>query len=419
VTSGTATGGFFRSRWVDRPSGVEERSPDELPAGFRAAGVACGIKSSGALDLGLLVCDSDEAVSAARFTRNALVAAPVTVSRRSDPSRFRAVVVNSGNANVSDGRRGLAVAQSMSEAAGAGLSLEPDRVGVASTGVIGVGLPRENVLRGVDAALAALGPDAGEFAQAIMTTDRTRKYATLELNVSGGTVRLSAQAKGAGMISPSFATMLCFAETDVLIDTAALDRLLGRAVARSFERASVDGQLSTNDSVFMIASGASGVQIKPGSDDERIFTQALDCLFEQLAIEMVADGEGATRVARLEVAGAAGATEPVARAVANSPLVRCALYGGDPNFGRMLQAAGQALADGPDFELDLAIEEIEVARANNAVDLDDASQGRLRQAMQEPEVQIRLRIGPGDEASDIYFSDLGHEYIRINSEYAS
>jgi glutamate N-acetyltransferase/amino-acid N-acetyltransferase len=230
-------------------------------------------------------------------------------------------------------------------------------------------------------------------------------------------VRLSAQAKGAGMISPWFATMLCFVETDAELDHTTLERLLDAALERSFERITVDGQLSTNDSVFAFASGDSGVTVQPGADDERTFAEALDALLLQLAIEIVADGEGATRVAKLEVTGSAGATEPVARAVANSPLVKAALFGGDPNWGRILAAAGQALPDLPGIELDLAIEGIEVAKRSVAVQLDDGDRSRLDEAMTGAEVELALGFADGAEQSQIFFSDLSHEYVRINAEY--
>jgi glutamate N-acetyltransferase/amino-acid N-acetyltransferase len=409
---------FFRSRWVDRPHGASELERDDLPTGFCAAGVACGIKSSGELDLGLVVCDRDEAVSAARFTRNALVAASVAVSRRAELSRLRAVVANSGNANVSNGEAGLAVAEEMARNAARGLDVSAARVGVASTGVIGVGLERSPVLEGIPGALEALAPRAGEFAHSIMTTDRWPKYATVELALSAGSVRLSVQAKGAGMVSPSFATMLCFIETDAVVDVHTLERLLDAAIERSFERISVDGQLSTNDSVFMISSGASGVNVAAGSDDEQVFAQALDALLKQLALEIVADGEGATRVARLVVRGATGATEPVARSVANSPLVKCALYGADPNWGRILQAAGQALPDAGPVVFDVMVEDVVVAHEGVAVSLDDRERTRLVSAMHAPELELRLSFASGGEESEIYFCDLGHEYVRINSEYS-
>ncbi len=413
-------GSFFRSRWVDSPDGVEVLDPGPLPAGFRAAGIACGMKPSGRLDLGLLACDSDDATSAALFTRNAIVAAPVQVARTRELDRLRAVVVNSGIANVGDGDRGLEVARAMVSSAAAALGLEPERMGVASTGVIGVGLDRDTVVSGIERIAGELSPGGGEvFAEAIMTTDRWAKQGSLAVALSGGTVRLCAQAKGAGMISPSFATMLCFVETDAAIDAVTLDRLLRAAVERSFERTSVDGQLSTNDSVFCFASGAAGVAVAAGTGDELAFAAALDALLRQLALEIVADGEGAERVARLLVRGSIEGVDLVARAVANSPLVKCALHGADPNWGRILAAAGQAVPDVDPSGVHLYIEDVQVASGSSAVALDDAARTRLEEAMAAPEVELRLDVARGGEEVEIFFCDLGHGYVSLNSEYST
>ena len=227
-----------------------------------------------------------------------------------------------------------------------------------------------------------------------MTSDRWPKRASLEVALERGPVRLCAQAKGAGMLSPNFATMLCFVQTDAAVDAVTLDRLLRAGVERSFERVSVDGQLSTNDSVFAIAGGASGVPVEPGSDDERAFAAAFDALLRQLAVEMVADGEGAERVARLVVQGAVEAVDPVARAVANSPLVKCALHGRDPNWGRILQAAGQAVPDADLSQLELYIDGVHVANAGGAVALAEDGQRRLRGAMSRRRGGHAARAGP-------------------------
>ena len=258
-------GTFFRSRWVDAPAAITELERGVLPRGFRASGLACGIKPSRRLDIGVVACDGD-ATSAAMFTRNALVAAAVELSREADLSRLRAVVVNSGNANVGTKEQGRAVAEAMADAVADELGVQRRRVGVASTGVIGVPLDMEAVSGGARRAAAELSEDGGaRFSEAIMTSDRWPKRASLEVSLGGGPVRLCAQAKGAGMLSPSFATMLCFVQTDALVDATTLDRLLRAGVERSFERVSVDGQLSTNDSVFAIAGGAAGVSVGPGS----------------------------------------------------------------------------------------------------------------------------------------------------------
>lgn len=413
-------GTFFRSRWVDAPAGVSELDSGSLPGGFRASGLACGIKPSRRLDIGVVTCDADAATSAALFTRNALVAAAVEVSREADLDRLRAVVVNSGNANAATEEQGLAVAQAMIETVAGALGVERTRVGVASTGVIGVPLDLDVVSEGARRAVAELSESGGAaFSEAIMTSDRWPKRAALELQLASGTVRLCAQAKGAGMLSPNFATMLCFVQTDAVVDAATLDRLLRAAVERSFERVSVDGQLSTNDSVFAIAGGASGVRVEPGDDDERTFAAALDALLRQLAVEMVADGEGAERVARLVVRGAVEAVDPVARAVANSPLVKCALHGRDPNWGRILQAAGQAVPDADLSRLELYIDGVHVANAGGAVPLAADGQRRLANAMSQGEVDMRLELTADGEETEIFFCDLGPEYVRFNSEYTT
>ena len=406
---------FFRSRWVDAPAHVEELEPTALPKAFRAAGVAAGLEPEGP-DLGLLGSGAGETVSAARFTTNARVGAPVIASREADTGRLRVVVANSAHANVGDGQRGLDTARATQALAAELLGVDPGQVGLASTGVIGTRLPREPLLAGVRAAVEQLGPDAEAFSRAIITSDRAPKRACLEVALSGGGVRLSAQAKGAGMISPRFATMLCFVETDAAMSADTIDLLTGVTVKRSFDRITVDGQLSTSDTVFALASGASGVSVEPESADELRFGEAMDALLRQLAIEMVADGEGAGRVGRIVVRGGAEVVEPVARAVANSPLVKTALHGGDPNFGRILQAAGMAYPPGDGLVADLEIEGRLVVSAGDAV-VDDLRE--LEPVVQGDEVEYSLTLpGEGGE-TEVFFSDLSEEYVRFNSEYTS
>ncbi len=411
--------GFFRSRWVERPDHVSELGPTALPEGFRSAGYAAGIKSEGP-DVGLLVSDRDETVSAARFTASALVAAPVVVSQEANLHSLRAVAVNSGNANVCDGERGLATARAQQSTAAEALDLEPASVAVASTGVIGRELPRTKLTAGLRHAAEALGPNAQAFSEAILTTDRTLKSACLEVELpSGASVRLAAQAKGAGMLSPRFATMLCFVESDAALAPETVELLTGVTVKRSFERTSVDGQLSTNDSVFFLANGASGVEVEPESADELAFGEALDALLRQLALEMVADGEGASRIARVIVRGGQEVVEPVARAVADSPLVKTALLGADPNFGRILQAAGQALAGRAAFVVDLSIEGLQVVSASTVIDLSAADWETLEAGVAREEVELELSLpGEGGE-TEVFFSDLTADYVALNSEYST
>ena len=438
---------FFASRWVDAPERVAELDPTELPLGFRAAGAAAGIKPQG-LDVGVLFCERDDAVSAARFTTNARVGAPVIASKEAELGRLRAVVANSGCSNVGDGERGLETARAMQREAAEGLGVEPAHVGVASTGVIGIELPRDKVLAGVHACCLEIrgmhghepgrdiprppgpGPSHGRyqavphgpggadaFGRAILTSDSGPKRACLELSLpSGRTVRLAAQAKGAGMIAPRHATMFCFVQTDAAMEQRTLELLTGVCVKRSFDRISVDGQLSTSDTVFAIASGASGAHVAPESPDELAFGQALDALLRQLAMMIVSDGEGARRVGRIIVRGRPDTVEPVARSIAYSPLVKTALYGGDPNFGRILQAAGQAWPPGDAFVADLEIEGMQVVSAGDAVPFDIAD---LEQRVQRDEVEYALTIPGSGGETEVYFSDLSPEYVRFNSEYTS
>jgi glutamate N-acetyltransferase/amino-acid N-acetyltransferase len=384
----TAVGSFFRSRWVDAPDGVEELDPAELAPGFRAAGVACGLKDGGATDVGLVACEANDVRSALLLTASAAAAAPIEVCRgECDAGAIRGAVVNSGNANAATGEQGYRDALAMRDRAAGALSLEPRSVAVAETGRIGVPLPIDDVLGGIAEAAGALSARGGqEFASAIMTTDRGPKLVSVRCDG----VTLSAQAKGAGMIEPGFATMLCFVQTDAEVANA--DKSLRRAAASSFERITVDGQMSTNDTVLLQATGESGRPLPDG---------LLEAVLLQLALEIVADGEGATRVARVDVTEAAtdDEAERVARAIANSPLVKTSLYGRDPNWGRIAQAAGMALAG---EELDeLGPDRIDAAELGS-----DA-----------PEAGVAVRLGRGEAASHVYFCDLTPEYVRINAEY--
>lgn len=381
---------FFRSRWVQAPDGVEELDPGQLAPGFRAGGAHCGLKGGGRTDVGLIVCDVEEVTSALVLTRNASAAAPIRVCRKEvDRGRVRAAVVNSGNANAETGDKGYEDAFAMCRRAADALGVETASVAVAETGTIGVPLPLESVLAGIDAAAQNLAADGGTaFSDAILTTDRWPKRCTLR----AGGVTLSAQAKGAGMIEPNMATMLCFVQTDAVVPDA--ETLLREAVDASFNRITVDGQMSTNDTVLLQASGASGKPLPAG---------LLEAVLMQLAIEIVRDGEGAARTARIEVSEAASAAEAerVARAIANSPLVKTALFGRDPNWGRIAQAAGAALA-GEDLE-ELGAENIDAAELGADV----------------AEAEIGLRLGRGEHAAHVWFSDLGYDYVKLNAEYTT
>jgi glutamate N-acetyltransferase/amino-acid N-acetyltransferase len=411
---------FFHSRWTPAPAHVRDLGPDAgLPAGFRAAGVACGIKPSGNPDVGLLVCDAKSPVSAARFTATGTPAAPVLVSQeRCHLHALRTVLANSGCANAATGGRGLDDAAKTQGAAALATGVGEAEVALASTGGISHQLPVDAVLKGILEARGRLSSDGdADFQQAIQTTDAFEKRASLEVELSAGRVRLNAQCKGAGMISPNFATMLCFVETDAALEAQTADLLLGVCVKRSFDRASVDGQLSTNDTAILMCSGASGVSVMPESEDELRFGEALDALLRQLAILMVADGEGAARIARVVVRGGQlQSAEAVARAVANSPLVKTALHGGDPNWGRIVQAVGAALPGAAPLAVDIAIEGIQVCAAGMAIAYDETA---LAEAVRAKEIEYEIGL-PGQGAeTEIFFSDLSHEYVRINAEYTT
>jgi len=384
----------FSSQWVDLPAGAVELDPDTLAPGFVAGAAACGLKGGGATDVAVLGYEGEApetATSAILLTENAAVAAPVVVCRDElEQSAIAGVVVNSGNANAATGEQGLEDARAMQRAGAEALGADPRNIAVAETGVIGVPLEIDAVLAGIGRAAEALrAGQASHFTEAIMTTDVGPKRCAL----TAGGVTLTAQAKGAGMIQPGFATMLCFVQTDAVV--ADPDAELRQAVDGSFERITVDGQMSTNDTVVLQASGASGEPLPEG---------LLDAALLQLALAIVADGEGATRVGRIDVSGAADPEEAegVARAIANSPLVKTALFGSDPNWGRIAQAAGMALA-GKDGVPELGPDLIDA----------DGLGGK------DPEAEIAIRLERGDAAAHVYFSDLTHDYIRINAEYTT
>jgi glutamate N-acetyltransferase/amino-acid N-acetyltransferase len=400
------------------PAHVTE-NPGDLPAGFRAAGVACGLKPSGGMDLGLMVCSAADCVSAARFTRSGVLAAPVVLTQtRARLDALRVVVANSGNANAATGNRGFEDAARMQGAASMAGGVREDQVAVASTGVIGVPLDAGEAIRGIAKARSELREYGhGDFAEAIRTTDKFPKEIEVDVALPSGKVRLTAQAKGAGMISPAFATMLCFVQTDAVLSAETADLLLGVCVARSFDRVSVDGQLSTNDTVILQASGASGVVVAPESEEERLFGEALDWALRKLALDIVRDGEGSKRIGRVVVSGGDDQVcSSVARAIANSPLVKAALHGGDPNWGRIAQAVGAALYDSAPLPLDISIEGVKVCSGGALTRYDVAA---LAEAVAGDEVEYAVAL-PGDGAeAEVFFSDLSHEYVTINADYTT
>ncbi len=388
------------------------------PAGFRAAGVACGIKKSRGLDLALIVSDAP-ASGAAVFTTNKAVAAPVLVSKarlRASLGHARAVVINSGCANACTGPDGHRTAEAMADAAARAAGVDPSQVLVASTGVIGVSLDRRCVTAGIAAAAAVLSRDGGAAAaRAIMTTDPFPKEAAVEVTTAAGRFRIGGIAKGSGMIEPMMATMLAVVTTDAVVAPALLQRALTAVTDVTFNAISVDGECSTNDCVFALANGASGVTIGEGELD--LMVEALRQVCEPLAIGIVRGGEGATKLVTVEVTGAASNDEAkrTARAIANSPLVKTAVHGADPNWGRLVAVAGRA---GVDFNLDRArvqIGDVELFAGGRPF---DERAPQASEHLQGADVTLRVDLGTGKAgAARMWTCDLSAEYVRINAEY--
>jgi glutamate N-acetyltransferase / amino-acid N-acetyltransferase len=387
------------------------------PAGFRAAGVSCGIKKTG-LDLALVTADARVA-AAAVFTTNKAQAPPVLLSKAhlaASGGHARAVVINSGCANACTGAEGMETARAMAAATGQQVSCAPSDVLVASTGVIGVALDRRAVVSGIDRASEALSRDGGAAAaRAIMTTDPFPKEAAVEVSTANGRFRVGGMAKGSGMIEPLMATMLAVVTTDAKVSPAVLQRALTKVTDVTFNAISVDGECSTNDCVFALASGASGVALE--DSDVAVLTEALRQVCEPLAMGIVRGGEGATKLVTVEVTGAQspGEAKRAARAIANSPLVKTAIHGADPNWGRLVAVAGRA---GVDFRLDAARVQIgDVELFANGRPFDERAPEASRH-LQGKEVRVRVDLGTGGQGTArMWTCDLSAEYVRINAEY--
>jgi glutamate N-acetyltransferase / amino-acid N-acetyltransferase len=394
------------------------------PGGFRAAGVSCGIKkrpATGAapLDLGL-ICADRTVPAAAVFTTNRAIAAPIVVSRdhlARSGGRARAVVVNSGCANACTGAAGLDAARQMADATGTAIGCPSNEVLVASTGVIGVHLDVAKIRSGVDAAARAL--DAGGAAaatRAIMTTDPFPKSHAVKVSApGGGSFSVGGMAKGSGMIEPRMATMLGFLTTDVRIEPAVLAGALRRVVDETFNAITVDGECSTNDCVFVLASGASGVEVT--REDDPHFLEGLRAVAGHLAREIVRGGEGATKLVTVRVTGAESLADAqlAARTIANSPLVKTAIHGGDPNWGRLVAAAGRS---GAAFVLEHA--GVKIGPVHLFVDgvPHDERADEAATVLGEKTVTIVVDLGTGGRHdATMWTCDFSAEYVRINSEY--
>ena len=396
------------------------RLPKEIIVpGFRAAGTHCGIKRSGAPDLALVVSDRP-CVSAAVFTRNKVAAAPVVWGKAlRTRSRLRGIVVNSGNANACTGAAGIEAVRRTSRAAGEALGLPADSLLIGSTGVIGVPLPVEKIvaaLPGLAARLSPKGiPGAGE---AIRTTDAFAKRGIRTVRAGGRAITIGAIAKGAGMIAPNMGTMLAYAFTDAALTPADARLLLREAADASFNRIVVDGDTRTNDTAALFANGACGLSPLRGKDLDA-FRKALTSLLLDLALMIVRDGEGATRVVRLSVTGARSDADAAkaARAAASSPLVKTAVYGADLNWGRVIAALGRAgiAVDPMKISMRFAGETL----LRRGMRPDPAAQRRAAPKIRKEAYAIDVDLGLGNGSDHVYFSDLTEKYVRINSGYRS
>ena len=392
------------------------------PKGFRAAATSAGIKREpGALDLALIVSDAPETTGAALFTTNRVVAAPVIVSRENllrSRGRVRAIVVNSGIANACTGVAGLRASRATTQAVGKLFGFSPDQVLVSSTGVIGLALDPKLILNQLPTLKENFSLEkADQVARAIMTTDTVPKCAVLRATLGGSRVHLAGITKGAGMIHPHMATMLCYLTTDLAVDSRTLQGMLREAVNESFNRITVDGDTSTNDTVAILASGASGLPlIRRGSTHYGTLLTGLKELCRRLARMIVSDGEGAQRLIEIEIRGARNTreAEQVARAIANSPLVKTALAGADPNWGRFICATGYSGARVDADKIEIRVGGLTLCRRGQAVRFDEAE---ARQRMSKREITLLVDLHQGKGSAYIWTCDLTEEYIRINALY--
>jgi len=391
------------------------------PRGFRAAAVAAGIKKiEGALDLALIVSDAPQTAAAGTFTTNRACAAPVHLCREhlaSSGGRARAVVVNSGNANCATGRAGRRTALGTALATAHLLGLAPRQVLVCSTGVIGVPLKLELILGQLPTLKDNLSvASAAAAARAIMTTDTLPKTSTLRTEIAGTPVHLAGIAKGAGMIHPHMATMLAFITTDAIVAPRHFREMLRAAVEVSFNRVTVDGDTSTNDSVIALASGLSGAVVRPGTKASAHFLAGLTELCQQLAQMMARDGEGAKKLVTVVVSGARSASdaERAARAVANSLLVKTAIAGNDPNWGRIWCAVGYSGARFDPARLDIRVNQLYVCRRGIDTGFDET---QVRRELDQKELTLRIDLHQGKASARMWTCDLTQDYISVNASY--
>jgi glutamate N-acetyltransferase / amino-acid N-acetyltransferase len=397
-------------------------SEASLPHGFRFAATACGLKKTGALDLGLL-CSDTPASAAAVFTQNLVVAAPVLISKdhlRASKGRMRGVVVNAGNANCATGPAGYAAAQRTVMEAAKRLGCRAEELFVCSTGVIGVTLPLEKILRALPLIARHRRPSARSFAElslAICTTDTRPKTASCACKMGDKRIHFVGCAKGAGMIHPNMATMLAFVITDAAIAPTLLQKTLRDVTSRTFNAISIDGDTSTNDTLLILANGAAGTpSIKAGTAAHRAFADALEEVCRSLALQIVADGEGAQRVIEIEVRGAKSemAARRIAETIATSPLVKTAFAGGDPNWGRIFAAAGRSGVAFDPSGVDITMAGVPVLRRGRPLMFNERAASNRLLAKHVP---IVVNLHAGRATARYWTCDFTAEYVRINASY--
>ncbi len=403
------------SKWQEVPGNLAS------PKGFRASAVAAGIKKKeGELDLALVYSESAQTSAAGVFTTNLAAAAPVRLCQRNlraSGGRARAVVVNAGNANACTGRAGMRVAESTARAAAKLLSVLPHQVLVASTGVIGVPMKLELILEQLPVLKERLSVEnASAVERAIMTTDTVPKLCVLRSERAGRTVHLAGVAKGAGMIHPRMATMISLITADLAVSPRMLSHGLRAAVEASFNRITVDGDTSTNDTVVALASGVSGIGVRPGDQSRSWFLDGLTALCQNLARMIARDGEGARKLVTIEVQGArlASDAERIARAIANSPLVKTAIAGSDPNWGRIMCAAGYSGARFDPEKTDIYVNNLALCRRGVDASFDEAA---ARRELDQKEVTVRLNLHQGKASARFWTCDFTQDYIDINASY--
>lgn len=392
------------------------------PRGFRAAGVTAGFKRSGAPDFAMLVSDVP-ANFAGAFTSCTFAAAPVQVCRKRvlSSETIRAAVINSGNANACTGETGMANAEATCVLAANKLGITPEEVVVSSTGRIGTQLPMDTIRKGIELAVAALSEDGGPTAaKAIMTTDTVPKSAAVELEFDGTVCSIGAMTKGAGMIDPTLkvphATMLCYITTDVKISNALLAEMLEENAGRSFNRITIDGDMSTNDTVIVMANGLAGVEIRRGTLAAEAFRDALLSIMQQLAREMVMDGEGVTKFVNVEIANARSENDArlCAEAVANSLLCKTAWFGGDPNWGRVVAALGYSGAAFKPEKVDIFYDGVPVVKQGGDAGTPEED---LVGIVRKREFTVSVDLHDGNAEYWVWTNDISYEYVKINADY--